>query len=136
MSWQIKTASAVIAVLLAFCLWQQARINGLKADLAGIETALAKAHADAVKAALDATTHIISTRDTAYAGVHDARTEAAKTIAGLPEDRGDAALFENRAGAALFEDRAGADVREDRNGAAARPGRRGSEAVGYPPRVV
>lgn len=92
MVWQIKISAAVLAALLSLVLWQHARINSLKAELAGIETALVKAHADRVRSALEATNDVIIARDAAYAGAHEARTEAAKTIAALPRDKGDEAV--------------------------------------------
>ena len=81
MSTQIKILAIALACSLALCLWQRAEIADLKSEIAGIETALTKAHVNTLTANLSATTQILQERDTAFASIHQSETWAAISIA-------------------------------------------------------
>lgn len=82
---QALALAFVLAALL--CIWQRATIADLRAEIAGIETAFARAQVNTLTASLEATNAVFTERDQVYAGIKEASVHAVTQIAAaLPED--------------------------------------------------
>lgn len=89
MSTYAKALALAFFAALLVCLLQRSEINRLKAEIAGIETAFARAQVSALQASLEVTNTIFAARDNTYADIRDAGREAQQAIfsAGSEDDR-------------------------------------------------
>lgn len=86
---QTKILALAFALAALLCLWQRSQIADLKAEIAGMETAFARAQVCALAANLEVTNTVFAERDHIYAGIKEASVHALTQIAAaIPKEAG------------------------------------------------